>query len=111
MAGAVLIGLAPLRSGLSATPNHALRQAAHVAGNRAAARDRALDDAFRNAIDQALAYVLDRDTRTRAQAALGRDVLARARGYARSFRVLDEREVGSGTFQVQIEAQVDLAAL
>src|SRR5438094_6581451 len=75
---------------LATTPVQALGQAPVVAGNRVAARDRALDDALKQAVDQALAYVLDPDTRMRAQATLRRDLMPRARTYVPSYRVLDE---------------------
>jgi len=96
---------------LATTPVQALGQAKVVAGNRVAARDRALDEALKQAVDQALAYVLDADTRLRAQAALRRELLPRARSYVPTYRVLDEHEVEGGLFQVQIEAQVEVSLL
>src|SRR5262245_58261650 len=93
------------------TPVQALGQAPIVAGNRVSARDRALDEALKQAVDQALTYVLDPDSRLRAQAALRRDLLPRARTYAPSYRVLDEHEAPGKLFQVQLEARVDTAAL
>jgi hypothetical protein len=96
---------------LATTPVQALGQAQIVAGNRAAARDRALEEAIKQAVDQAFAYVLEPEPRLRAQAQLQRSLLPRARRYVASYRVLDEHEVQGGLFQVQIEAQVDTTAL
>jgi hypothetical protein len=96
---------------LGTTPVQALGQAQVVAENRVAARDQALDAALKQAVDQAITYVLDPQTRLRAQAALKSQVLSHARTYVPTYRVLDEHEVSGGLFQVQIEAQVDTALL
>src|SRR5579884_1206015 len=96
---------------LGTTPVQALGQAPIVNGNRVVARDQALDAALRQAVDQALTYVLDPDSRLRVQAQLRSQLLPRARTYVSTYRVLDEHEIDAGQFQVQIEAQVDTTLL
>jgi hypothetical protein len=96
---------------LATTPVQALGQAPIVAGNRVAARDKALTAALEQAVDQALAYVLEPDARMKAQAALRAQLLPKARSYVPNYRVLDEHEIEGDKFQVQIEAQVDTTAL
>src|SRR5215470_10724175 len=97
--------------GLATTPVQALGQAPVIGGNRVAARDQALKAALEQAVDQALAYVLEPDARLRAQAALRSQLLPKARSYVPNYRVLDEHEIEGDKFQVQIEAQVDTTAL
>src|SRR5262249_14576621 len=96
---------------LATTPVQALGQAPVVAGNRVAARDQALKAALEQAVDQALAYVLEPDARLRAQAALRAQLLPKARSYVPNYRVLDEHDIEGDKFQIQIEAQVDTTAL
>jgi hypothetical protein len=103
---AVLLALAP-----QTTPVQALGQAPITQGNRAAAHDRALAAALAQAVEQALTFVVDPAARQRAADRLRREVVARARTYVPSYRVLDERELPGDLYQVQLEAQVDTTAL
>jgi hypothetical protein len=84
-------------------------QSAVIGGNAAAARERALDDALRQAIDQALVEMVDAPTRL-AQAKGVKAIEARARSYVRRYRTLDEGEA-NGTYTVHLEAEVDEVAL
>jgi hypothetical protein len=84
-------------------------QSAVVGGNAAGARERALDEAFRQAVDQSLAEMLDAPTRV-AQARAIKTLEARARTYVRGYRALDEGEV-NGLYGVRLEVEVDEPAL
>jgi hypothetical protein len=84
-------------------------QSAVIGGNGAGARERALEDAFRQAVDQSLAELLDAATRAR-QARNVKAVEARARTYVRRWRALEEGETG-GAYAVRLEVEVDEAAL
>jgi hypothetical protein len=84
-------------------------QSAVIGGNAAGARERALDEAFRQAVDQALAELLDAPTRA-AQAKAIRALEGRARSYVRRYRALEEGEAG-GAYTVKLEAEVDEPAL
>jgi hypothetical protein len=84
-------------------------QSAVVGGNSAGARDRALDEAFRLAVDQALAEMLDAPTRA-AQARALKGLEARARTYVRRYRALEEGET-AGAYAVKLEVEVDEPAL
>src|SRR5262249_44576333 len=96
---------------LATTPVQALGQAPVIGGNRVAAGGQAVKAALEQAVDQAVAYVLEPDARLRAQAALRSQLLPKARSYVPNYRVLDEHEIEGDKFQVQIEAQVDTTAL
>ncbi|HVR02377.1 MAG TPA: hypothetical protein VMT47_09615 [Polyangia bacterium] len=84
-------------------------QSAIIGGNGAGARDRALEEAFRQAIDQSLAELLDAATRA-GQARAIRALEARARTYVRRYRALEEGEA-NGAYSVRLEVEVDEPAL
>jgi hypothetical protein len=84
-------------------------QSAVIGGNSAGARERALDEAFRLAVDQALAELLDAPTRA-AQARAIKGLEARARSYVRRYRPLDEGEA-NGVYTLRMEVEVDEPAL
>jgi hypothetical protein len=80
-----------------------------IGGNGAGARERAVEDAFRQAVDQSLAEMLDAATRA-GQARAIKAVEARARTYVRGYRALEEGEV-NGAYTVRLEVEVDESAL
>ncbi|HXI55159.1 MAG TPA: hypothetical protein VNO55_03820, partial [Polyangia bacterium] len=84
-------------------------QIAVVGGNSAGARERALDEALRQTVDQALGDILDAPARA-AQARAIRTLMARARSYVKRYRTLEEGEA-AGTYNIRIEAEVDEQAL
>jgi hypothetical protein len=84
-------------------------QVAVVGGNSAAARERALDAALRQAVEQALGEILDAETRV-VQARAIKTLEGRARTFVKRYRTLEEGEA-NGLYSVRIEAEVDDGAL
>ena len=80
-----------------------------VGGNVASARERALSEALKQAVDQELSVVVP-DART-TQGKTVSQVLGRARRYVRRYRTLEEGELRRGLYIVRIEADVDDTAL
>lgn len=80
-----------------------------VGGNIASARERALAEALKQAVDQALGSVVP-DARA-LQPKVVAQVLGRARAYVRRYRTVEEGERGRGVYGVRIEAEVDEMAL
>jgi hypothetical protein len=80
-----------------------------VAGNAASARERAFDEALRQAVDQSLGEIVDPQTRA-ARAQNVKALIARGRTFIRRYRTLEEGEV-NGAYAVKIEVEVDEAAL
>jgi hypothetical protein len=80
-----------------------------VGGNVASARERALTDAFKQAVDQALTTVIPEARAAQPKTVV--QVLGRARSYIRRYRTVEEGERGRGLYGVRIEADVDEAAL
>src|SRR5204863_6488285 len=62
-----------------------------VGGNAAGARERALDDAIKQAVNQAIAGMLDAPTRA-AQAKALKAIEAKARSFVPRYRALEEGE-------------------
>ncbi len=88
----------------------ALGQAPVVGGDRVRARERALDEAMRQAVEQAAQTVLDPQSLVARSSDLKLRIYPRARTYVGTYRVLDESEVG-GVFQMHISAQVAVSRL
>jgi hypothetical protein len=84
----------------------ALGQAPVVAGDRVRARERALDEALRQAVEQAAGTVLTPDELVARSSDLKLHVYPKARTYVTNYRVLDEGEVQPGVFQVHLSVQV-----
>jgi hypothetical protein len=84
-------------------------QAPVVGGNAAGARERALDEAMRQAVDLALGDLADAPMRA-AQAKAVRAIEAKARNFVPRYRTLEEGEA-NGVYTVRIEAEVDDVAL
>jgi hypothetical protein len=84
-------------------------QAPVVGGNAAGARERALDDAIKQAVNQTIAAMLDAPTRA-AQAKALKAIEAKARSFVPRYRTLEEGET-NGVYTVRLEAEVDEIAL
>lgn len=84
-------------------------QAPVVGGNAASARERALDDAIRQAVTQTLADIVDPQTRA-AQAKTIKTIEAKARSFVPRYRTLEEGEV-AGMYNIRLEVEVDEIAL
>jgi hypothetical protein len=84
-------------------------QAPVVGGNAAGARERALDEAMRQAVDLSIAELTDAPTRA-AQAKAIKAIEAKARSLVPRYRTLQEGEE-RGVYSVQVEAEVDEVAL
>jgi Flagellar assembly protein T, N-terminal domain len=88
----------------------ALGQVTVVGGDRVRARERALDDALRQAVEQAVASVLDASQVVARSSELRLRIYPRARTYIDNYRILDEGET-SGVFQVHVSATVSTGRL
>ena len=84
----------------------ALGQAPIVAGDRVRARERALDEALRQAVEQATATVLEPADLVARASDLKLRVYPKAKSYVANYRILDEGEQPPGTFQVHLSASV-----
>ena len=83
-----------------------------------AARDKALDDARRKAVEQAVGAVISSSTVTENFELLEDKIFSQAAGYVRSYVVVDESRDADGIYSVTIDCEVsagkidsDLAAI
>jgi hypothetical protein len=84
-------------------------QAPVVGGNAVGARERALDEAIRQAVELTIADIADPATRA-GQAKTVKALLARARSFVPRYRTLEEGEA-NGVYSVRLEAEVDEPAV
>lgn len=72
-----------------------------------AARDRALDDAKRKAVESVLGTFIDSQTRVENYQVMEDRILSWTRGYVRNFQVLSEGKKSDDTYEVRMLATVD----
>jgi len=84
-------------------------EVAIVGGNLASARERALTEAMKQAVGDAIAAVAP-DARA-AEPKVVAQVLGRARTFVQRYRTREDGELGQGRYGVKIEAEIDEAAL
>ncbi len=77
----------------------------------AAARDRALQDALRKAVEQTLGTMIDSQTRVENYMVVEDRILNWTRGYVKTFQIISERKAAEDLYEVTINAQVDAADL
>jgi hypothetical protein len=74
------------------------------------ARDAALEDARKRAVEQAIGFLVDAQTQVENYQLIGDKVLSRARGYIKRHNITSET-VDSGLLRVRIDAEVALVRL
>lgn len=87
-----------------------IAQATIVGGNIASARERALSDALKQAVAQAVDAIVPDATRA-ANPKVTAQILGRARSYVRRYRTLEEGELPGHLYAVRVEADVDESAV
>ena len=84
--------------------------AAIYGGNTAVARDKAIDDALRKAVEQAVGTVISSDTMSENYKVIHDKILAQTAGYVERYKVLSEGSEGN-LFRVRIQAEIGRANL
>ena len=92
--------------------------AAIVQGNTALARDQAINDALRKAVEQTVGTMISSDTVVENYVLLSDRIYSRSQGYVQNYQILSEGSAGENLYRVQVQAAVatgtlknDLAAL
>ena len=80
-------------------------QAAIYGDDVANARDKAVDDALRKAVEQAVGTLISSDTVTENFQLISDKIISQAKGYIRRYKVLSE-EKEDGVYSVTVEAEV-----
>lgn len=80
-------------------------------GREALAREKALDDARRAAIEQAVGTAIESRSVVENFELVKDRIFSRTSGYIRSFEILEERQTALGTYEVTARAEVETAGL
>ncbi|MDQ3266200.1 MAG: flagellar assembly protein T N-terminal domain-containing protein [Myxococcota bacterium] len=103
---AAALAQAPAAPATPATQDvEAVGEAAIMDGNRALARDRAIEDALRKAVEQACGTMVVASSETRDFKLVSDRILTQAKGYVSKYDVLSTKE-DAGVLQVRIAAKV-----
>jgi hypothetical protein len=84
--------------------------AAIISRNIPAARDKAIDDALRKAVEQAVGTLVSSDTLTEQYKVIHDKILAQTTGYVQNYKILSEKQEGE-VYRVKIQAEVGRANL
>jgi hypothetical protein len=100
-----LVGLVPQIAHSQSTTLESQGVAAIVRGNRDISRDKAIEDALRNAVEQATGSLIENETLVENYQLLSDKIYSQSRGYVQTYEVLNE-EVDQGLYRVTIQATV-----
>ncbi len=84
--------------------------AAMTSGNKVIARDKAVDDALRKAVEQAVGTMVSSDTMTESYKVIHDKILARTSGYVERYKILSEGVEGD-LYRVRVQAEIGRADL
>ncbi len=99
------VGLAPQIAHSQSTTVESQGVAAIVQGNRDISRDKAIEDALRNAVEQATGSLIENETLVENYQLLSDKIYSQSKGYVQTYEVLDEK-VDQGLYRVTIQATV-----
>lgn len=85
-------------------------QAAIIDGDKAAARDKAIDDALRKAVESAVGTMVSAETITENYQLISDRIYSQAEGYVQKYRISEEREE-DGVYIVEVRATVATGAV
>src|SRR6185503_1177615 len=85
-------------------------QAAIYGTDVAQARDKAIEDAMRKAVEQAMGAMVSSETVTKNFELISDKILSKSRGYVRTYKIVSENK-DAGVYTVNIEAQVSAGNL
>lgn len=85
-------------------------QAAILDDDKAQARDKAIDDALRKAVESAVGTMISSETITENYQLISDRILSQAEGYVQKYKILDERDEDN-VYMVDIRAQVAVGAV
>ena len=77
----------------------------------AAARDRALDDALRKAVEQSIGTFIDAQTKVENYMVVEDRILSWSRGYVSNYAIMSEMKKTPEMYEVQVQATVDMTNL
>ena len=85
--------------------------AAIVQGNTALARDQAINDALRKAVEQTVGTMISSDTVVENYTLLSDRIYSRSQGYIQNYHIISEGTAGENLYQVTVQAAVATGTL
>jgi len=82
-----------------------------LAGDKAAARDKAIDDAMRKAVEQAIGTTVTSNTLVQNAVLVEDNILAWSSGYVSNYKILREGAAPAESYEVEMLATVDTGSL
>lgn len=110
-AAAIIFFMTGVASAEDAVKVEAVGQAAIYGKDVAQARDKAIDDARRKAVEQAIGSMISSETVTENFQLISDKILSKSSGYVRRYKILSEGSSTEGIYQVSIEAMVQKGVL
>ena len=80
-------------------------------GRELIAREKALDEAKRMAVEKAMGTTIESRTAVENYQVIKDQILSRSAGYLKDLKILEEKKTELGTYEVNIEADVEIPAL
>lgn len=80
-------------------------------GRELIAREKALDEAKRMAVEKAMGTTIESRTAVEDYQVIKDQILSRSAGYLKNIKILEEKKTDLGTYEVKIEADVEIPAL
>ena len=80
-------------------------------GRELIAREKALDEAKRMAVEKAMGTTIESRTAVENYQVIKDQILSRSAGYLKDIKILEENKTDLGTYEVKIEADVEIPAL
>ncbi len=80
-------------------------------GRELIAREKAIDEAKRAALEQAIGSAIESSTTVENFVVIKDQILSRTAGYLKNIKVIEEKKTEIGTFEVKIEAEVETSAM
>lgn len=100
-----LVGIVPQIAMSQPTTVESQGVAAIIRGNLDISRDKAIEDALRNAVEQATGSLIENETLVENYQLLSDKIYSQSRGYVQTYEVLNEK-VDQGLYRVTIQATV-----
>lgn len=105
--GGIIIVLALVAGLWAAGEDLAVTATGEAAGEGPTAKEKAVEDALRNAVEKGFGVFIDAATLSENAAIVSDDITAQTRGFVRSYEVLEDRQEG-GIRRVKVRAMVAL---
>jgi hypothetical protein len=107
----LLLASPQIASGQEAKTVRASGMSAIFAGDVAQAKEKAIDDALKHAVEQAVGLLVESETIVENFQLIEDNVYSKTKGYVQSYNVIGEGKTDDGMYEVTVEAVVKVGSL